>query len=110
MTTIPSAFWDKRYSQEGFAYATGMPIVETVGTSLAAVVAFGFTTAASCASADMVDWRIASEFVLGGIIGGGLMLAARRLAGNGGALNKVYAVLEFSVGIYVFVRNLGAFA
>ena len=95
----------------GLVYATGMPIIEAVGTSLVAVGAFGLATAASYASTGLVDWAIATEFLSGGIVGGWLgMLAARRLAGNGGALNKVYAVLVFSVGIYVLVRNFGAFA
>ena len=89
--------------------ATGMPILNAVGSSLVAVTAFGLTTAASYAYSGFVDWTLAVLFIVGGILGG--LLGARftkTLAGKRGALNRVFAGLIFAVAIYMIVKALSA--
>ena len=86
-------------------FATAMPILNAVGSSLVAVTAFGATTAGSYAFSGLVDWTLAAVFVAGGAIGG---LAGGRLAmllaGRRGALNIVFAAVIFAVAIYMLVR------
>ena len=87
--------------------ATGMPILNAVGSSLVSVTAFGLTTASNYAWSGMVDWTIASLFVAGGLIGGLLgARSARLLANRRGALTIVFAVLIFAVALYMLVRSL----
>ena len=50
--------------------ATGMPMLEAIGSSLLAVTAFGLTTAINYAKSGWVDWPLAICFVAGGIVGG----------------------------------------
>ncbi len=88
--------------------ATGMPILNAVGSSLVAVTAFGLTTAANYALSGLVDWPLAAVFVVGGVVGG--LLGARSaglLADRKGALNTVFAVLIFAVAFYMLIRSLG---
>ncbi|TVR07974.1 MAG: sulfite exporter TauE/SafE family protein [Salinarimonadaceae bacterium] len=94
----------------GLIFATGMPIINAVGSSLVAVSAFGLTTATNYAWAGLVDWPVAALFVVGGLIGSALgARAARGLAGKKGALNVVLAAIIVSVGIYILVRSLAGF-
>ena len=87
--------------------ATGMPILNAVGSSLVAVTAFGLTTAANYASSGYVDWTLAAVFVAGGVLGGLLgTRSAKTLSGKRGALNTVFAVLIFAVAIYTLARSL----
>jgi uncharacterized membrane protein YfcA len=89
--------------------ATGMPMLQAIGTSLLAVTAFGLTTAASYAASGLVDWALAAIFVGGGVLGSvagarlGEHLAARR-----GVLTRVFAGLILAVAAYVLLRSLGA--
>ncbi|MBV9996703.1 MAG: sulfite exporter TauE/SafE family protein [Caulobacteraceae bacterium] len=87
---------------------SGMPILNAVGSSLFSVGAFGLTTAANYAASGLVDWRIAALFVLGGVAGGwvGMRLAVG-LAGQRGALSRVFAVVLFAVAAYVLYRSAG---
>ncbi|MDP4002692.1 sulfite exporter TauE/SafE family protein [Methylobacterium sp. NEAU K] len=95
----------------GLVFATGMPLITAVGTSLLAVGAFGLATALNYALSGMVDWAVAGEFIAGGFIGGFLgMQLANRLAGFKGALNTVFATVIFGVAGYMLYRNAGAFA
>ena len=65
----------------GLMLATGMSMLNAVGTSLMAVGAFGLATALNYAASGLVDWVVAAEFVAGGIAGGALgMRAAIHLA------------------------------
>jgi uncharacterized protein len=90
-------------------FATGMPILYAVGSSLVAVTAFGITTTANYALSGFVDWSLAGLFILGGIIGGLIgTRSANSLADRKGALNTVFAALIFAVAIYMLVRSLGA--
>lgn len=94
----------------GLIYATGMPMIDAVGSSLVAVGSFGLATAGNYAVSGMVDWAVAAEFIGGGILGGwGGIRLARHLAGSRRALSIVYAVTVFSVGVYVLIRNFEAF-
>ena len=53
----------------GLILATGMPMINAIGTSLLAVGAFGLATALNCAASGLVDWAVATEFILGGLGG-----------------------------------------
>ena len=92
----------------GLMLATGMPILNAIGSSLVAVSAFGLTTAANYAWSGLVDWRLAAIFLAGGVVGGlaGAALA-RRLADRRGALNVTFSCVIFAVAIYMLVRGAG---
>lgn len=90
--------------------ATGMPIINAIGSSLLAVGSFGLATALNYAGSGLVDWPIAFEFIAGGIVGGiaGMMLANRLSTGKN-TLNRIFAGLIFVVAAYVLYRSAGAF-
>jgi len=92
----------------GLIVASGMPILNAVGSSLFSVGAFGVTTAANYALSGLVDWKIAILFIVGGVAGGmfGMRLAIR-LAENRGALIKVFAFVLFAVAAYMLYRSVG---
>lgn len=86
--------------------STGMPTLFAIGSSLLAVGAFGFATAANYAWSGLVDWTVAAEFIGGGGIGGWVgMRCACRLSGRKTTLNRIFAVLICLVAIYMFCRN-----
>jgi uncharacterized protein len=86
--------------------ATGMPILNAIGSSLVAVTAFGLTTAASYALSGFVDWPLALLFVTGGVVGGLLgARLAKSLSSKRTALNNVFAGLIFAVSIYMIMRS-----
>jgi hypothetical protein len=90
-------------------FATGMPILNAVSSSLVAVTAFGLTTAASYAWSGLVSWDLAGVFIAGGIAGGLLGTAsARHLSARRGALNTVFAAVIVAVAIYMLARNIFA--
>jgi len=95
----------------GLVFATGMPMLQAIGTSLVAVTAFGVTTAGTYALAGLVDWPLAAVFVGGGVLGGlvgaraGQTLSLRR-----GALTRVFAGLIFVVAGYMLARSFGFLA
>lgn len=85
----------------GLIAATGMPMLNAVGSSLAAVTAFGLTTAANYALSGLVDWPLALVFVAGGVAGSLIgTRAAGRLSGKG-HLTTVFAALIFVVAAYM---------
>ena len=86
--------------------ATGMPMINAVGSSLLAVSAFGLATAINYAASGLIDWLLAAEFIGGGIFGGmiGLTLATRLSAGRD-TLNRIFAVVIFIVAGYMLWRN-----
>ena len=87
--------------------ATGMPILNAVGSSLVSVTAFGLTTAGNYAWSGLVDWPLAGLFVSEGLLGGLLgARSAKSLADRRGALTTAFAVLIFAVAIYMLVRSL----
>jgi uncharacterized membrane protein YfcA len=94
----------------GLMFATGMPIINAVGSSLLGVAAFGTTTALNYAASGWVDWRLAAVFIAGGLVGGlGGARLAHRLADHRGLLNTVFALLIFAVAGYMLYRSRGAF-
>ena len=91
----------------GLMLATGMPIINAVGSSLVGVTAFGLTTAANYAISGKVNWTLAVLFIAGGVVGGfGGSRAAHALAGQKGYLNITFAAIIFAVAIYMLVRSL----
>ncbi|MBW8269730.1 sulfite exporter TauE/SafE family protein [Caldovatus aquaticus] len=92
----------------GLVLATGMPMLQAIGTSLVAVAAFGATTAATYAAAGLVDWTLAAVFVAGGLLGSQLgARAACGLAQRRGALTRLFAGLIVLVAAYMLARSLG---
>jgi len=92
----------------GLMLATGMPILNAIGSSLVAVAAFGLTSAANYAVSGLVDWSLAGIFIAGGVLGGLAGAAfARKLAGRRGALNIAFACVIFTVAAYMLIRSLG---
>lgn len=93
----------------GLVFATGMPILNAVATSLFSVGAFGTTTAITYAFAGLVNWLIAIEYIGGGIIGG---LAGARLATHLGSrkkvLSRLFAGVILVVAIYMFAVTIPA--
>jgi len=91
----------------GLIFASGMAIVEAVGTSLFCVGAFGFTAALNYALSGWVVWPIAWEFVAGGIIGGWLgAWGARKLAGVRGALSVLFAAVIVLIALFMLAKSL----
>ncbi len=92
----------------GLMLATGMPIINAVASSLVAVSAFGFMTAANYAVSGLIDWPVAGLFLIGGVIGGVLGgMASRRLGQRRNTLQRVFAGLIFVVAAYVAAKGLG---
>lgn len=85
--------------------ATGMPILNAVHSSLAAVTIFGLTAAASYAWSGFVDWTMAAILLAGGIVGGlaGARLG-RHLASRQGLLNIVLSAIIIATALYILGR------
>ena len=93
----------------GLVAATGMPMINAVGSSLVAVTAFGLTTAANYAFSGLVDWALAGVFIAGGMLGGFLgVRSAKRLSGTQGRLTTVFAGLIFVVAAYMLWQSAAA--
>lgn len=87
-------------------FSTGMRTINAVGTSLVAVGTFGLATAANYAASGLVDWSIAGEFLIGGVVGGFVgMKLATRLAATRNLLNQLFAAVVFAVAAYVLYRS-----
>ena len=92
----------------GLVFATGMPMLQAIGTSLVAVTAFGITTAGTYAAAGLVDWPLAAVFVGGGVLGSVFgARAGRALSVRRGALTRVFAGLIVVVAGYMLARSFG---
>jgi len=93
----------------GLVAATGMPIINAIGSSLVSVAAFGMTTAVSYSFSGLVDWRIAGLFVLGGILGGLLGIAlGQKLSTYKRVLTLVFSGIVIAVGLYVVANSFHA--
>jgi uncharacterized membrane protein YfcA len=87
--------------------ATGMPIINAIGSSLVSVTAFGATTAISYSFSGLVDWRLAGLFVMGGALGGlGGIVIGQRLSSHKRTLSLVFAIIVIAVGLYVMLASL----
>ena len=90
----------------GLMLATGMPILNAIGSSLFSVGSFGLTTAINYALSGLIEWAIALLFIAGGVAGGyGGMRAAVSLAANRRSLTFVFAGIIFAVAAYMLVRT-----
>lgn len=90
----------------GLMLATGMPMINAIGTSLLSVGAFGLATALNYATSGLVDWWLAGEFIGGGVIGGVFgMILATRLSGYRSTLNRIFAAIIFIVAACILYRN-----
>jgi uncharacterized protein len=90
----------------GLVAATGMPMINAIGSSLVAVTAFGLTTAINYAASGLVDWPLAAAFVGGGIVGGiGGARLADRLSDTRGQLTTIFATLIFAVAGYMIWKS-----
>jgi uncharacterized membrane protein YfcA len=87
-------------------FATGMPTIAAIGSSLLSVGTFGLATALNYAAAGQIDWLVALQFIGGGVVGGlaGMQLATR-LATRKAALNRIFAALVLVVAAYVIYRS-----
>ena len=92
----------------GLIFATGMPTIDAVGSSLLAVGSFGLATAFNYARSGLIDWPIAFEFIAGGL-GGGLfgLLIGTRMSRRKSLLNQLFAGLIFGVAGYMLYRSGG---
>ena len=94
----------------GLTAATGMPMINAIGSSLVAVAAFGLTTALNYAASGLVDWMLAAAFIAGGVLGGlGGAAAAKRLSERRGMLTTLFAALIFVVALYMLWKSASAF-
>ena len=92
----------------GLIGATGMSMIQAIGSSLFSVSAFGATTATSYALGGLIDWRVAALFIGGGVIGGALgATVAERLSKQRGTLQRIFAVVVFVVAVYMLWRSFG---
>ncbi|HYG85555.1 MAG TPA: sulfite exporter TauE/SafE family protein [Azospirillum sp.] len=90
-------------------FTTGMPILEAIGTSLVSVGTFGLTTAGSYAVSGYINWTVAAQFIVGGIVGGwGGTRLVRYLAASRRGLNLVFAAVVSGVGFYILADTAGA--
>lgn len=87
-------------------YALEIPIIYAIGSSLVAVTAFGLTTSFNYSISGLVDWAIAFQFILGGIIGGIFgAIAATKLASQKSTLNRMFAVVLILMAVYMIYRS-----
>ena len=90
----------------GLIAATGMPIINAIGSSLMAVTTFGLTTALNYALSGLVDWSLAFLFIVGGVLGGlAGATAARWLSKSRSALTTIFAGLIFAVAGYMLWKS-----
>ncbi len=90
----------------GLIFATGMPLVNAIGTSLFSVGLFGTTTAITYTLSGYVNYSIAAEYLLGGALGG--LLGTRLsvvLAKQKGVLARLFAGVLLLVAVYMLYIN-----
>ena len=90
----------------GIMLGSGMPILNAIGSSLLSVSLFGLTTAGNYALSGLIDWRIAIEFIGGGVLGGLLGISiATRLAASRRVLSAAFAIVVLAVAGYMLIRS-----
>jgi uncharacterized membrane protein YfcA len=91
----------------GLVFASGMALIDAIGTSLFCVGSFGLTAALNYASSGLVAWPIALQFIAGGVAGGWFgMLAAKKLSKTRGALTVLFAAVIIAVAIFMLAKSL----
>jgi len=90
----------------GLVWASSMPMINAVGSSLFSVGTFGLTTGTNYALSGLVAWAIAGEFLAGGAVGGicGMRLAMR-LADQRQTLTYLFVGVIFAVAVYMLLRT-----
>lgn len=90
----------------GLTAATGMSMINAVGSSLVGVTAFGLTTAVNYSLSGLVDWWLALAFIAGGLAGSaaGTRLA-KTLSQDRGRLTIVFSGLIFVVAAYMLWKS-----
>ncbi len=91
----------------GLEWGAGLTMIDAISSSLVSVGSFGLATAATYALSGFVLWRVALEYLAGGILGGvlGERLAVR-LAGRQGLLNALFAAVVALVALCMLARSL----
>ncbi|MGC9259312.1 MAG: sulfite exporter TauE/SafE family protein [Phycisphaerae bacterium] len=93
----------------GLMRSAKLPILNAIASSLVAVGALGAATAMSYAWVGLVDWRVAAEYLVGGVIGGWLgEHSAARLGRHKGILNDIFVVVVALVASYMLWREIGS--
>ncbi len=83
-----------------------LPILNAVASSLLAVGALGMATAISYSWDGLVDWRIAGEYLLGGIAGGWIGAQVAELLGHKKVLlNDVFIIVIVIVAFYMLFKE-----
>jgi uncharacterized membrane protein YfcA len=94
----------------GLMFATGMPLLNAIGTSLFSVGMFGTTTAVTYAMSGLVNWLVVAEYIAGGWVGG---IIGARLAGYFGmkkdVLSRIFAGIVLVVAAYMLYMNISSF-
>lgn len=91
----------------GLVLASGMAMIEAIGTSLFCVGAFGATAALNYAASGLVQWPLALEFIAGGVVGGWLgMAGAQKLSKTRGALTVLFAAVIVAVALFMLAKSL----
>ena len=92
----------------GIMFASGMPIINAIGSSLFAVGILGVATAINYAQAGLVDWRLSALLIGGGIVGGiGGQRLAVRLSAEKSLLSRIFAAILVVIAVYMAARTLG---
>ena len=87
-------------------FATDMPLVYAVSSSLVAVLAFGLTTAGNYALSGLIDWPLAGIFIAGGLAGGwGGVRSAHLFANRRTLLNDIFVAVIVCVAVYMLIRS-----
>jgi uncharacterized protein len=90
----------------GLVSATGMPVINAIGSSLVSVTTFGLITALSYAASGLIDWLLAIAFTAGGTIGGYLgARLAEHLSRYRGLLTSTFATLLLVVAGYTLWQS-----
>jgi uncharacterized membrane protein YfcA len=91
----------------GLVFASGMAMIEAIGTSLFCVGSFGLTAAINYAVSGLVAWPIALEFIAGGIAGGWLgTLGVQKLSRKRGALTVLFAAVIVAVALFMLAKSV----
>ena len=91
----------------GLMLATGMPLVNAIGSSLLSVGTFGIATALNYSWSGLVAWMTAAQFIVGGILGGFMGIAvASRLSAQQCTLNRIFSTVVLIAAFYVIYRSL----
>ncbi len=93
----------------GLIFATGMSMIQAIGTSLFSVGTFGLTTAIDYAVSGLINIWVVVEYVAGGVVGGYFgALLAKRLSRQKRMLNIIFAVIIILVAVYMLFINIEA--